>query len=131
MEIQKHILLIDDDLDDQEFFVYALTELNTTIAFSIANNGLEAVEKIKIPPKPSLIFIDLNMPVMNGFEFLEAIKKEPDYKDIPTIILTTSNSESDKSKAKKLGASRFITKPSNLKLLKEHLQEILSSELPS
>ena len=86
----KQILLIDDDIDDQDIFRDAVQELNADLICIIADNGLDGLSKTKLPPAPDLIFIDINMPVMNGFQYLEAIKKEPGYMHIPSIIFTTA-----------------------------------------
>ena len=124
----KRILLIDDDIDDQEFFRDAVQDLNADLDCVIAENGLDGLQKMKLPPPPDLIFVDINMPVMNGFQYLEAVKKEPGYKDIPAIIFTTSDNQRDQIKAKELGAVRYITKPNNFEKLKKILSEMFTTD---
>ena len=124
----KQILLIDDDIDDQDIFRDAVQELNADLICIIADNGLDGLSKTKLPPAPDLIFIDINMPVMNGFQYLEAIKKEPGYMHIPSIIFTTSDNHQDKVRAKELGAVKFITKPNNFNQLKKILEEVFTSD---
>lgn len=122
------ILLVDDDLDDQLFFVDAINELEPQLACEIANNGSEALDHLqKVPPPPSLIFLDLNMPLMNGFECLAQLKKENGYKDIPVIIFTTSNNPADKARTISMGAHMFLTKPPDFNALKIKLQGILQT----
>ena len=128
MSLYKKILLVDDDKDDQLFFVEALKELQPSLACGIANNGVEAIEHLeKVPPPPILIFLDLNMPLMNGFECLEQLKKANDYKEIPVIIFTTSNHPVDMERTISMGAKVFLTKPPDFNVLKNKLHNILQT----
>ncbi|MEP7168845.1 MAG: response regulator [Bacteroidota bacterium] len=129
MSFHKKILLVDDDSDDQEFFMEALKELEPTLECSIANNGLEALEYLSTnPPPPSLIFLDLNMPNMNGFECLAELSKVKQYKDIPVIILTTSNDPENKERSLKMGARVFLTKVPGMAAIKFQLHEMLEKD---
>lgn len=126
----QKILLVDDDADDQSFFLDALRAINDAIVCEVANNGVEALEHLKkTPPLPSLIFLDLNMPMMNGYECLEHIKSQRDLKEIPVIIFTTSSNPKDREVTKKLGAKIFLTKTSDLLQMRLQLSEILKLEL--
>ena len=128
MTLQKKILLVDDDSDDQLFFLDAINELESTLKCDVANNGLEALDYLeKIPPPPSLIFLDLNMPLMNGYECLAQLKKINQYKEIPVIIFTTSNNPSDKERTIEMGATMFLTKPPDFNVLKNKLHHILQT----
>ena len=84
----KTIFLIDDDPDDREIFEEILSQEHPLIAFQQAENGAAAFEKLRSGSftKPDLIFLDLNMPVMDGRSFLKQIKKEAALQDIPVII---------------------------------------------
>lgn len=122
----KTILLIDDDEDDQLIFKDAIKEVYSDIVCLLATNGKDAYLQLeKSPAPPSLIFLDLNMPVMNGFEFLERIKKSDRLKNIPVVIYTTSDSPLDKKNTLDAGAVLFFTKTADFKLLKIKLKEIL------
>ncbi len=124
------ILLVDDDEDDQSFFLDALHTINKSLHCEVANNGLEAIAHLKTtPPLPSLIFLDLNMPMMNGYDCLEQIKNQQDFKEIPVVIFTTSNNAKDRDRTKKLGAKTFLTKTSDLHQMRSQLNEILQVEL--
>jgi len=126
MGIHKKILLVDDDVDDQLFFVDAIKELEPAIDCDVANNGLEALDHLeKIPPPPNLIFLDLNMPLMNGFECLSELKKTKAYQEIPVIIFTTSNQPKDVERTIAMGAKMYLTKPPDFNALKDKLQDIL------
>jgi len=126
MGIHKKILLVDDDADDQLFFVDAIKELEPGIDCKVAENGLEALNHLEnIPPPPSLIFLDLNMPIMNGYECLAILKKTEAYREIPVIIFTTSNQQKDLERSIGMGANMFLTKPFDFNILKSKLQDIL------
>lgn len=125
------ILLVDDDVDDQVYFKDAINELCNTLRCEIASNGLEALDKIDVPPPPDLIFLDLNMPVMSGFECLASLKKQERYKDIPVVIFTTSKNHLDIDQARQLGADLFFTKPTSFELLCTKLDKILEMDFKS
>ena len=127
----KKILLIDDDIDDQLYFKDAIAELNEMLLCEVANNGREAIEQLKTPPPPDLIFLDLNMPVMNGYECLEFLKNETRYKNIPVVIFTTSKNINDIEKSKKMGAELFFTKPTNFNILCNKLDKITKLDFTS
>lgn len=130
MRTNSKILLVDDDKDDQLFFTDALNEVDPQIDCDIANNGLEAIDHLNsIPPPPSIIFLDLNMPYMSGFECLSIIKKNQNYRHIPIVVLTTSNSADDRERSLEMGANSFITKPSDFSSLKNNIMSILQEHL--
>ncbi|MDR6763741.1 CheY-like chemotaxis protein [Flavobacterium sp. 2755] len=121
----KNILQIDDDIDDCDFFMEALQAVSSADYVSM-QNPVEALNKLihkKI--NPDVIFLDLNMPVMSGLEFLIEIKKQEVIKDIPIIIFSTSQFEEIKLKAKKYGADEYISKPSDFNELKEILSHYI------
>lgn len=107
------ILIVDDDADDLEFFREAMGEIDATAECATALNGEDALRFLNttVIKKPDHIFLDLNMPRMNGKQFLKEIKKLPKFSDIPVTIYTTSKLSEDKVETKKLGAVHFISKP--------------------
>ncbi|MBC8110649.1 MAG: response regulator [Verrucomicrobia bacterium] len=124
MNTLKSILLVEDDRDDQIFFIEALSEIANVTLFHIANNGREALEKLENSAiLPDLIFTDINMPVMNGTEFLSAIIKNPYTRNIPVVVLTTSTGEMDF--VRRVGAKAFIKKPSDCKILRDKLEQVI------
>ena len=124
------ILLVDDDEDDQLLFLDAMREIDKSIICCVANDGLEAILSLHTKsPVPDLIFLDLNMPKMNGYQCLAQIKKEMMFKEIPVVIYTTSRIASDRDRTLKMGASYFLTKPSDFSELIEELTRILKLEL--
>lgn len=118
-----HILLVDDDKDDQFFFMEALKELGLQVTCNIADDGVKGLNLLKNISNPDLIFLDLNMPQMNGFDFLETIKKDEKLKSIPVVIFSTSKHYKDIKKANELKAIAYLTKPNNLNSLSEKLSK--------
>lgn len=120
------LLLVDDDPDDQEFFKLALQSIREEITFATAGNGQEALDLLRTQScMPDLIFLDMNMPLMNGLTFLEKIKATTDLRHIPVIIYTTSDEKQEKNLATALGAADFVTKPTRFNDLCQLLQEKL------
>ncbi|MEI9918438.1 MAG: response regulator [Bacteroidota bacterium] len=112
----KRILVVDDDDDDREIFLEVISELDSTIISNTAVNGAEGLEKLaSADPLPGMIFLDLNMPVMNGPEFLRRIKNIEHLKNIPIVIFSTSSDEWAIREVKALGVTHFITKPDKFK----------------
>lgn len=115
-----NILLIEDDMVDQIEVKRTLDRKNILHQLKIARNGEEALTMLTEPAsdtfsgKPDIILLDLNMPKMNGFEFLSLIRSNDQLKDIKIFILSTSEEREDKVTALNLGISGFITKPLKL-----------------
>lgn len=119
--IYKNILQIDDDCDDCELFMEALEEVSSA-NYTAIYDPVEALTKLKKHEiEPDVIFLDLNMPVMSGIEFLTEIKKQDNLKEIPVIIFSTSQLDHIINEAKDFGAQDFISKPNNFNDLKEIL----------
>jgi len=122
-------LLIDDDRDDYEIFRLALSEINHHIHLSYLSTGFEAIDKLKQGPpfhlSPDLIFIDLNMPRMNGKQCLQEIRQIDRLKDTRVFIYSTSADSRIVEESQALGATGFIVKPSNFNTLVAMLDELL------
>ena len=127
----KIVFLIDDDQDDREIFEESLLSLNKDIKYEEACNGKQAIEKLNLPgfPKPDLIFLDINMPIMDGWQFLKNIKLDKNFRDIPIIMYSTSSSPKDKDLAVQYEASQFITKPYSLLTLREEIEKTIATFL--
>jgi CheY-like chemotaxis protein len=124
--MKKKFLLVDDDLDDTGLFKEALFEIDPDIVCYVDHNGRTALDKLKRNEylRPDIIFIDINMPGMNGWQCLEDLKKDIRFRDIPVIMYSTSSFVGDAEKAIELGALCFFTKPSEYNLLKVILKTI-------
>ncbi len=109
----KTILLVEDDQVDCLTVKRALKEIRATNPMDIVNNGEEALKYLVSPDndRPGIILLDLNMPRMNGIEFLKAIKKHPELKMIPVVILTTSKAKQDIRDSFSFGAAGYMVKP--------------------
>jgi CheY-like chemotaxis protein len=114
----KNILLVDDDMDDQEIFLTAVSQLSDMVDCTALSDATDALHKLGTGDiEPDVIFLDLNMPVMNGQQFLTAIKKNTTLSAIPVIIFSTSSDPATIALTRQLGASDFITKPSTFDAL--------------
>ncbi|RZJ31021.1 MAG: response regulator [Flavobacterium sp.] len=118
----KNILLIDDDEDDQEIFIMAVNRLDCGVVCEPMSDAKESLVRLKNGDIiPELIFLDLNMPGMNGRQFLEIIKNDDTLSHIPVIIFSTSNDPATIRETKSVGAKDFITKPGDF----NHLINVL------
>lgn len=120
--MKKIFLLADDDGDDQQLFREALEAVDPTVVCYCAASGLEALDILSKAEKPHLIFLDVNMPGMNGWQCLKAIKATEAYKHIPVLMYSTSAHQRDVEIALDLGALCFFTKPHNFNELKNILK---------
>ena len=109
------IILAEDDKDDQELFVEALNATKVPSEVVTVENGEELVNTLKdgSEPKPDLVFIDINMPIKGGKEALSEIKSDQELKDIPAVMLSTSNHPKDIEETFNKGANLYIQKPSS------------------
>lgn len=125
MNQPKTCLLIDDDQDDQEIFMIALNDSGRLIDCQMASDALSGLHQLDSNPAstPDYIFLDLNMPGMNGRQCLEEIKSRPFLKDVPVVIFSTSSRPQDIRDARQLGAAAFITKPSSVHSLSRLLSD--------
>lgn len=127
MEEQMHstIFYADDDVDDLNFFKEVTNEINQPV--SLFEEGAKLLYSLhNPPPRASVIFLDLNMPVKSGFDVLREIKASPSIKNIPVIIFTTSTNPRDIEMSKKLGANLYIRKPSSVSALRQAIDHVMS-----
>jgi CheY-like chemotaxis protein len=111
------ILLVEDDQLDAMDIKRSLDKLNVYYKLVVAKNGEEAIDilngvhETKLDALPDIILIDINMPRMNGLEFLHVLRGTPEWKAIKCFMITTSDEKVDREAAKKLGVSGYIVKP--------------------
>ena len=106
------ILLVEDDIIEIMKFNRTVSSLNVNCSISEAKNGEEAIDFLMDTPHlPDIILLDLNMPKINGIEFLKIIKENDNLKGIPTIILTTSTNQTDLLECNRIGVSGYMVKP--------------------
>ena len=126
-----NVLIVDDDEDDRDLFCIAVHELEPKINCILARNGEEALQGLQLEkfPKPDLIFLDINMPRLNGIQFLQELKKDGQLRLIPIVVYTASVQEKDFEDAKALGAEHFFAKPNSFKELSKIIQEVFTKEM--
>lgn len=129
--LYRTILLIDDDEEDQEIFMEAIQEVNPEILCICKDDGEEAflhlLAKNEID-EPNLLFIDLNMPKLNGKEVLKKLKSIDSLKHIPVIMFSTFFGDSDIKEFNASGAAHYIIKSTNFSDLCKTLKETLSKK---
>ncbi|MBI1731107.1 response regulator [Candidatus Acetothermia bacterium] len=126
------ILMADDDADDRMMAREAFEEARLLNVLQFVEDGQELIDYLKKRGKhqsrkgnlPGLVLLDLNMPKKDGRQALEEIKADPDLRQIPVVILTTSKAEEDIVKSYKLGASGYITKPVSFEGLVEIIKAL-------
>jgi CheY-like chemotaxis protein len=109
----RSILLVEDDVIDRMTVERALKEIRVTNPMVSVENGEEALAFLRDPANvtPGIILLDLNMPKMNGIEFLKVVKQDEELKRIPVIVLTTSKDEQDRVSSFDLGVAGYMIKP--------------------
>jgi CheY-like chemotaxis protein len=109
-----NILLVEDDEVDVMNVKRAFERNNVSNPLFVAGNGLEALEVLRgneMPKERRLVLLDLNMPKMNGIEFLQALRADPELAATPVVVLTTSNDDQDKIDAYNLNVAGYLLKP--------------------
>lgn len=114
LERPLHILLVDDDEVDVMNVRRAFEKNNITNPVYVAGNGLEALQQLRdgtVPEGRRLVLLDLNMPRMNGIEFLRELRADEKLRATSVVVLTTSNEERDKVNAYNLNIAGYLLKP--------------------
>ena len=125
-ETCKAILLVEDDQVDVMTVRRALKELHVTNRLEHMENGEDALAFLRDTTKdrPCLILLDLNMPIMNGIEFLQEVKSDAELKCMPVVVLTTSDEQKDKLESFKLGIAGYMRKPVDYRQFVEIIRTI-------
>lgn len=114
------ILLVEDNPDDIDLTIEAFKESSSESHLHVVEDGVQALEFLRRrgahaeAPRPDLILLDLNLPRKSGHEVLQEIKSDPDLRQIPVVVLTTSAADNDVLRSYQLSANCFITKPVDL-----------------
>lgn len=127
MDTPLNILLIEDDTIEVMKFKRAVSSLGLLHKMTNAENGEVALKILEEKEKlPNIILLDLNMPKINGIEFLSILKKDPKLRHIPTIILSTSNNQKDLLECYKIGVSGYVLKPLKYEEYVSKIDKLLS-----
>lgn len=123
------IFIVDDDNDDRELLVEILHEVGDDLDVQEFKNGQELIDALNECKDqcPDLVFLDLNMPILDGTSALKIIRETQGFKDIPIIaIYSTSSAQHDQEQTFNLGADIYVSKPTDFNILKDTLIEILN-----
>ena len=126
MRNSNPVLLVEDDTIDTMTVRRAFRDLKLTNPLAHATNGEEALKYLQNPenPRPCVILLDLNMPKMNGIEFMRVVKADAALRKLPIIVLTTSRDDRDIVESYKLSAAGYIVKPVDYKKFVEAIKTI-------
>lgn len=123
----QHVFIADDDEDDQLLFREVIKELPYLVHLSRARDGEETLKLLdSMPQLPDLMFLDLNMPIINGLECLYEMKRNPKLMLLPVIIFSTSSFPGNINKVYELGAHLYIRKPNDFVTFKRAIQHVFS-----
>lgn len=121
------VMNVDDDQEDREFFCDAMREVDPAITCLIAGSGLEALTVLKsLAVLPDYIFLDINMPMMDGKQCLKTLKNMPEFRQIPVIMYSTSTNTREIGECYKLGAEDFLIKPHSFEKLVNDLSSVFA-----
>ncbi|MDR3358374.1 MAG: response regulator [Desulfovibrio sp.] len=121
--MSKHILVVDDSKTIRNLVAFVLKAEGFKV--SMAEDGLDAIEKLTNIGSVDLILSDINMPRMDGFTFIKTIRQQDVYKDIPIIVLSTEGQEQDIQKGISLGANLYMVKPAQPEKMVRNIKMIL------
>lgn len=121
-----NILIADDDGDDIEFLCEGIEKTLSSVKIDAVKNGEECLGYLAANKPPDVIFLDLNMPMLNGFECLKEMSKKDALKNTNVIIYSTSNYESDIETCRNMGATYYMVKPDSFNFLIDQLSTAFS-----
>ena len=123
------ILYIDDDAEDREFFKEAVHELDPAILFHSAKDGVEGLRTLHdLVVMPDFIFVDINMPLMNGRQFLVEIKKQIRLRSIPVVMYSTTSDPRELKSYQELGAFKVLIKANSIAGIGRVIQSVIQDE---
>ena len=128
--MEPDVLVVDDSAAIRKILQRVLRQTGMAIkTIHEAGDGQEALEILKVY-SPALVLTDINMPKMDGLQFLAAVKGSDRWRDIPVVMITTEGGEAKVGEAVKLGAAGYVRKPFTADQIKEKLAGILEPSLP-
>ncbi|MFZ1083274.1 MAG: response regulator [Candidatus Kryptoniota bacterium] len=119
----KAIMIVDDSETIRKFLAFALRALGFSVVS--ARDGMDALEKLS-QNKVDLVITDLNMPNMDGFEFLKALREDREYSEVPIIILSSLSSDQEIEMGMRLGANSYLVKPFDQKRIQYEVAKYLN-----
>jgi CheY-like chemotaxis protein len=130
MSLYRIVMLIDNDKEDQEIFSDAIREVDSSVRFLSESNSDEALFNMggSNKPRPDLIFLDMNMPRVNGKQLLADIKSDPTMSGIPVVMCSTFFGDRDITDTERLGAVHHFVKPTRFNELCHEIGRILKTK---
>lgn len=124
---KQNIFYADDDVDDLDFFREIVEEIGDDFRVFTKDNGNDLLNALETPPPhPNVVFLDINMPGINGLDILKVVRQNENHKGLPIVMFSTSNDEAVIDRARQLGASYYLPKSGDFKKLKKSLEHVLS-----
>ncbi|HYC86507.1 MAG TPA: response regulator [Chryseosolibacter sp.] len=123
------ILYVDDDPEDIEIFIEAARENDPTIKCLIAQDGSQAMDILGAALLPDLVFLDINMPVINGRALLAEIRKDSRFDEVPIVMYSTTITPKEREEYKKMGANHFLIKHNHFQDLCDALSDIIKAKV--
>ncbi len=121
--MSKHILMVDDSKTVRNLIAFIVKKEGFQV--STAEDGLDALEKLYADSSIDLIIVDINMPRMDGLSFVQNIRSQETFRDLPVIILTTESKEKDREQGLNLGANLYMVKPAQPDKLVKNVKMLL------
>lgn len=121
------IFYTDDDVEDLDFFREIVDIIDEDVVVHTHNSGVELMNALdNPPPTPQLMFLDINMPGMTGFDILKKVRESENHRELPIIIFSTSGDDFAVEKSRQLGASMYVQKSSVFDHLKKSIEHALA-----
>ena len=127
--VVKSILLVEDDVDDQDFITEALLRIDSQLSIHTVSNGskvLPFLEALADDSLPNLLILDYNLPEVDGAEVLQMLRQNSRYEAIAKVVWSTSNAPKFKASSLNLGAVTYLVKPSTVSGIETMAQQMLS-----
>ncbi len=128
------VLYVEDEENDILLVQLAFQRAGATQPLAIASDGREAIEYLtsvghhahrRKTPLPRLVLLDLNLPIVSGFEVLQWIRRQPAFRDLPVIVFSSSDRPQDQERARQMGATGYLVKPINMGHMDELIGELI------
>ena len=129
MNDKLNIFYADDDQDDLDFFKLVIRKISNQYEVITHMDGHQLMDALEFPsPIPHLVFLDINMPKMNGLEVLKKLRASEKFRNLPVIMFSTTDDSAIVQQALELGASCYLPKPSGITELKESIEQLLQRD---
>ena len=119
----KHVLIVDDSKTVRNLVAFIMKKEGLKV--TVAEDGLDGLEKLYAAGQVDLIISDINMPRMDGFTFIKTIREQDAYRDIPIVVLSTEGQEKDIQAGLKMGANMYMVKPAQPEKMLRNVQMLL------